>query len=248
MREADRGSEIMPQRNLLQNFDISQTTTLFYILLAGSAIAGSLLGTYLSPEWRWLHYLTKPTATAFLLHLTLSVHDPASRHYRNAIALGLFFAIGGDFFLMLPQDYFIAGLICFLLTHCAYIYALLSDHAAFKPAIFLGFAAIALMIISGLWSSLPAGMHIPVAIYAAALALMAALALNRAMNMTIADRNTKNAAKIAAFGAIFFVVSDTMLAYGRFRFDIPFNPLWVLGTYYTAQWCFARSVLRGTHG
>ena len=237
----------MSQRNLLQNSGISQTVTILYILLAGGAIAGSLLGAYLSPEWRWLHYLTKPTATGLLLVLTLSIHDPASLRYRNAIALGLAFAIGGDFFLMLPQDYFIAGLICFLLTHCAYIYALLSDHAAFKPAVFLGFAVIAVLIISGLWNSLPDGMHIPVAIYAVALALMAALALNRAMNMTIADRNTKQAAKIAAFGGIFFVISDSILAYGRFRYDIPLNPLWVLGTYYAAQWCFARSVLRGTH-
>lgn len=237
----------MSQRNPLQNSGISQTATLLYLLLAIGAIAGALLGAHLSPEWRWLHYLTKPTATALLLVLTLSVSNPASLRYRNAIALGLAFAIGGDFFLMLPQDYFMAGLICFLLTHCAYIYALLSDHAAFKPAVFLGFSVIAVLIITGLWNSLPDGMHIPVAIYAAALALMAALALNRAMNMTIADRNTKQAAKIAAFGGIFFVISDSILAYGRFRYDIPLTSLWVLGTYYAAQWCFARSVLRDTH-
>ena len=226
---------------------ISPAATWLYILLACGAIAGALLGTYLNPEWRWLHYLTKPTATALLLVLTLSVSNPASRHYRNAITLGLTFAIGGDFFLMLPQDYFMAGLICFLLTHCAYIYALLSDHAAFKPSVFLGFAVIAVLIITGLWNNLPDGLHIPVAIYALALALMAAFALNRAMNMTIADRNTKQAAKIAAFGGIFFVISDSILAYGRFRYDIPLNSLWVLGTYYAAQWCFARSVLRDTH-
>jgi len=233
--------------NTSQTINNHHTATVIYILLATAAIAGALLGSSLNLEWRWLHYLTKPTATAFLLFLTLQIKHPASRHYRNAIALGLVFAIGGDFFLMLPQDYFMAGLICFLLTHCAYIYALLSDHAAFKPAVFIGFAAIALLIISGLWNSLPDGMHIPVAIYAVALALMAALALNRAINMTIADRNTKQAAKIAAFGGIFFVISDSILAYGRFRFDIPLNPVWVLGTYYAAQWCFARSVLRDTN-
>ncbi|MBX8801682.1 hypothetical protein HBA92_13065, partial [Ochrobactrum sp. MR28] len=78
-------------------------------------------------------------------------------------------------------------------------------------------------------------------------AKIAAFALNRAMNMTIADRNTKQTAKIAAFGGIFFVISDSILAYGRFRYDIPLNSLWVLGTYYAAQWCFARSVLRDPH-
>lgn len=214
-----------------------------YMLLAGSAIAGSLLATYANPQWQWLHYLTKPTATAFLLFLVLSISQPLSAHYRNAIALGLAFAIGGDFFLMLPGDYFLAGLICFLLTHCAYIYALLSDRSRFKPLIFIIFAAIALLIFVGLWGSLPNGMHIPVAIYAAALALMAALAINRAAGSATRAPAAQRAANIAAIGGVFFVISDSILAYGRFRFDIPLGPLWVLGTYYAAQWCFARSVL-----
>lgn len=40
---------------------------------------------------------------------------------------------------------------------------------------------------------------------------------------------------------LLFLVSDTVLAYGRFRWDIPLNAFWVLGTYYAAQWFFARS-------
>lgn len=214
-----------------------------YTLLAIGAIAGSLLGAYASPDWRWLHYLTKPTATALLLFLVLLMAPPVSLRYRNGIALGLAFAIGGDFFLMLPDDYFLEGLICFLLTHCAYIYALLSDRSDFKPLIFIVFALVAMLIFAGLWSSLPNGMHIPVAIYAAALALMAALAINRAVSSTTRTPAAQRAATIAALGGVLFVISDSILAYGRFRFDIPFSPLWVLGTYYAAQWCFARSVL-----
>ncbi len=216
--------------------------TLIYCLLAIAAIAGSLLGAAISPEWRWLHYLTKPTATALLLYYTVSVATPFSARYRNAIALGLAFAIGGDFFLMLPQDYFMAGLICFLLTHCAYIYALVTDRLPVKPLILLIFAVIALLIFVGLWQVLPAGMAIPVAIYAAALALMAALAVNRASVLPAPDQAQQQAANIAALGGVLFVISDTVLAYARYRFDIPFSPILVLGTYYAAQWCFARSV------
>ncbi|MDR0252961.1 MAG: lysoplasmalogenase [Brucellaceae bacterium] len=233
--------------NSAQTTNQYQKVTLLYSLLAGCVIAGALLAAAFSPEWRWLHYLTKPTATALLLMMTLSVRNPVSPRYRNAIALGLAFAIGGDFFLMLPQDYFMAGLICFLLTHCAYIYALVSERSAFKPLVFIGFALIALLIFTGLWHALPAGMYIPVAVYAAALALMAAFALNRALSLTTSDRAIQQAAKIAAIGGIFFVISDSILAYARFRFDIPLGSLWVLGTYYAAQWCFARSVLRDTN-
>ncbi|AIJ66201.1 yhhN-like family protein [Brucella suis] len=37
------------------------------------------------------------------------------------------------------------------------------------------------------------------------------------------------------------MVSDTLLAYGRFSLHIPLNAFWVLGTYYAAQFLFARS-------
>ncbi|WP_439271695.1 lysoplasmalogenase [Pseudochrobactrum sp. HB0163] len=226
----------------LKSRQTASIITLIYGLLAAGAIAGTLLGATIAPQWRWLHYLTKPAATALLLYYTLSLAAPFSARYRNAIALGLAFAIGGDFFLMLPQDYFLAGLICFLLTHCAYIYALLSDHLPVKPLIFTGFALIALLIFAGLWHTLPTGMAVPVAIYAAALALMAALAVNRAFCLPAAGKAQQQAAQIAALGSVLFVISDSILAYGRFRFDIPLNPLFVLGTYYAAQWCFARSV------
>lgn len=220
---------------------------LIYVILALAAITGALLAAYIDPHWRWMHYFTKPTATAFLLYLVLSTSNPVSVPYRNAIAWGLAFAIGGDIFLMLPQDYFLAGLICFLLTHCAYIYALTRDsRLAEKPLVFAGFAIVAFLIIIGLWQSLPAGMHIPVTIYAVILAVMAAQALSRALHLSSKSttQSPLKPANVAALGGIFFVISDSILAYGRFRFNIPFNSLWVLGTYYTAQWCFARSVIR----
>lgn len=44
-----------------------------------------------------------------------------------------------------------------------------------------------------------------------------------------------------AIGGVFFLISDTILAYGRFRWIIPGQSLWVLGSYYIAQWLFARS-------
>ncbi|WP_234430378.1 lysoplasmalogenase family protein, partial [Brucella melitensis] len=49
------------------------------------------------------------------------------------------------------------------------------------------------------------------------------------------------AAWLAAAGGFFFMVSDTFLAYGRFSLHIPLNAFWVLGTYYAAQFLFARS-------
>ncbi|PQA73501.1 lysoplasmalogenase [Brucella oryzae] len=231
----------MRRRGLLE-FGRNRTLYGLFLFCAVCAIAGSLM-SYSGEDsaWRWLHYLTKPTATLLLLAAVLCAGHPKSKSYGFAVAFGLAFAALGDFFLMLPGDYFMAGLICFLITHCAYIYAL-CRHARFAAhkGIFILFAIAALAIIAGLWSSLPTSLKIPVIIYAAALGVMAAQAMSRAIGIT-PETPQRYAAWLAAAGGLFFMASDTLLAYGRFSLDIPLNGLWVLATYYTAQFLFARS-------
>ncbi len=219
----------MRRKGLLE-FGRNRTLYGLFLFCAICAIAGSLM-SYSGEDsaWRWLHYLTKPTATLLLLAAVLCAERPKSKSYGFAVAFGLAFAALGDFFLMLPGDYFMAGLICFLITHCAYIYAL-CRHTRFAAhkGVFVLFAIAALAIIAGLWSSLPTSMKIPVVIYAAALG-------------TEPETPQRHAAWLAAAGGLFFMASDTLLAYGRFSLDIPLNGLWVLATYYAAQFLFARS-------
>lgn len=211
-----------------------------FLVCAGLAILGSLLATSEHSLWRWLHYLTKPTATLLLLVVVLRNLTPSTRAYGTPVAIGLVFAAAGDVFLMLPGDYFLAGLVCFLLTHCAYIFALTRDaRFAAHLRVFGLFALIALLVVAGLWTSLPSPMRIPVVIYALALGAMAAQAISRARQLSGTAGDVT--ARYAAIGGLLFLASDTVLAYGRFRWDIPFNALWVLGTYYAAQWFFARS-------
>lgn len=231
----------MRRRGLLE-FAGNRTLYGLFLLCAVCAIAGSLLSySGETNAWRWLHYLTKPTATLLLLAAVLCAGRPRSKPYGFAIAFGLAFAALGDFFLMLPGDYFMAGLICFLITHCAYIYALCRDTGfATHKEVFVIFAIAALAIIAGLWPSLPVPLKIPVIIYAAALGVMAAHAISRALS-TEPQTPQRYAAWLAAAGGVFFMASDTLLAYGRFSLDIPLNGLWVLATYYAAQFLFARS-------
>ena len=210
-----------------------------FLLCVIGAIGGSLLASNHQGPWQWLHYLTKPTATALLIVMVL--RRGSAGIYARAIVAGLVFALAGDFFLMLPGDYFLWGLICFLLTHCAYIYALTRDARAFGSwPIFAGCAAVALIMVAGLWNAVPGAMRFPVAVYAAALAFMAAQAVSRAGEMSQGTPIAATA-RLAAIGGVLFLISDTILAYGRFRWVIPAQPLWVLGSYYAAQWLFARS-------
>lgn len=215
-----------------------------FFFCAAIAIAASLLGDGHAIA-RWLHYLTKPTATLLLLVLVLRNVNAAHRSYALSIALGLGFAAAGDFFLMLPGDYFLFGLVCFLLTHCAYIHALTRDaRLAARWPVFLLFAIVALAMVAGLWAAVPATMRLPVAAYAAVLAIMAAQAISRAIDLP-PGTPARAGARLAAVGGVLFMISDTVLAYGRFRWSIPGGALWVLGTYYAAQWLFARSTLKG---
>nr|WP_256202265.1 lysoplasmalogenase family protein [Stenotrophomonas pictorum] len=90
------------------------------VLTAGIVIAaaGAILGGMAGGAWLPLHYVGKPLATLLILGVAATAVD-ADRRYRRWIVLGLVFSLMGDVWLMLPGDYFVAGLIAFLLAHLA---------------------------------------------------------------------------------------------------------------------------------
>jgi uncharacterized membrane protein YhhN len=50
------------------------------------------------------------------------------------------------------------------------------------------------------------------------------------------------------FGALFFVVSDSLLAINKFIMPLPYSGVLVLGTYYSAQECILLGWVRGQNG
>ena len=76
---------------------------------------------------------------------------------------------------------------------------------------------------------LPPALRLPVAVYAFAAVTMAAQAMGRYLRLRTA------AAKLAALGGIFFLVSDGLLAMDRFWARIPYAAVVVLVPYYVAQ-------------
>lgn len=215
------------------------------VLAALGAIVGSQLASGDAIDgWHWLHWACKPLATFLILWSTWHVRHPVSVAYRHWIGLGMVFSLAGDVFLMLPLDGFVAGLVAFLIGHLCFLRALLSDSRFAKPwwplLATLGFGAINLWL---LWPILPAALHAPVVVYVVVLTSMGGQAVARAW----AQRQgvLAGAARWAALGALSFMLSDTLLAWNRFRVAIPWSPLWILATYYVALWCLARSVRRG---
>ena len=149
-------------------------------------------------------------------------------------------SLAGDAFLMFP-GFFIPGLVAFLLAHLAYIALLRQDAPLFaSPRAWLGVGALALLAYAVLWTGgLPAGLRAPVAAYVLAIAVMAALAMGRAVVLG------NIAARLVALGAVFFLVSDTTLAINRFVTPLPHSAVWVLSSYYAAQCLIVIGWLRG---
>lgn len=185
----------------------------------------------------WL-YAFKPTATVLLAAAVVLAPRPAvPDRYKGAIAAGLAASLVGDVFLMLPGDFFLSGLLAFLVAHGCYLIAFAAGvRLAARPLPFVVYAAVGAAVLAVLWPS--ASPRAAVAVYSVALCAMAAQAAARWSVL----RTT--AAALAALGAAVFVISDTVLAFGRFRGPVPHGGVWVLSTYYLAQLAIAGSALR----
>ena len=205
------------------------------LLAACAAIAGALLAAH-SPDGRWLHWIAKPLATALVFALAWRARPAVSARYRHFVLAGIACSLAGDVLLMLPGDLFVPGLVAFLLGHACFIAALLGDSRFAVPAWpLLACLAYGIANLVALWGAIAAPLRVPVVVYVAVLCSMAGQALARALRGDAP-------ARLAARGALLFMLSDSVLAWDRFRGPLPLASLWVLATYYLALWWIARSV------
>ncbi|MFQ6609767.1 MAG: lysoplasmalogenase [Fidelibacterota bacterium] len=185
---------------------------------------------------RILVYIFKPLMT--ILIILIAVIQPGSQPdiYRYAIITGLIFSLAGDIFLMFPDTRFLSGLVSFLIAHLAYIFAF-TRGIGFGTTLYI---ALPLVIIGGLmFRYLFPGlgkMKLPVLVYLVAIIMMAWQAWERW------DVIGQWYVMSAAIGALFFVVSDSLIAINRFRFQFKSARAWVLITYLIAQLLIAFSV------
>lgn len=181
-----------------------------------------------------LIYVAKPAVT-ILIGLIAWAGRPEHPGYRHRLLVGIALSLAGDVFLMLPGSWFVPGLGCFLGAHLAYISAFAAGSGMrLAWAALLPFAAFAAAFLGALWPGL-GGMAGPVSAYVGAIVVMAWQAWGRAL-----ERRTA-AALLAAVGAVFFVASDAILAWNRFRAPLAWAGWAITVTYVTAQWLIARS-------
>ncbi|HEX6704411.1 MAG TPA: lysoplasmalogenase [Albitalea sp.] len=218
-------------------------------VLAGLALASALLAIaagvgVLAPGWL---FVFKPLTTVLIIvHASRREAGPA-RHW---ILAGLLLSLGGDVALLWPGRGFLPGLVCFLLAHAAYLVAFTREQRlAARPMPFVAYAVVAGSILAVLWPGVPGPLRAPVVAYVLFLAAMAAQAAVVWRGAARAGPAASRA-KVLALGGALFVASDALLATNKFHGALPWAPLWILATYWAAQWCIASwpAARRTSHG
>ena len=213
--------------------------TAFWFLIGVAAVAALVDWVAVARDDTRLEYAAKP---AVLVALVLAaVVLPASHtdlvHRQWWFVAALVCCLAGDVLLMVPLDLFVPGLAAFLVGHVLYIVGFLQPPSppgvppfAFSPT-GLVVAALVLAVVAAvpayaIFRSLvrtgQTGLVAPVACYLVAIATMAVLAANVGV-------------PVAAAGGALFVVSDTVLATGRFVRPLRGGDVVVHVTYHLAQ-------------
>jgi uncharacterized membrane protein YhhN len=183
-----------------------------------------------------LAFVFKPLTTL----LVIARAGPRGRDtalVRRGVLAGLALSLAGDVALLWPKQGFLPGLIAFLLAHLA-LSAFTRVRRLARPAWpFAIYALVAATILAVLWRGVPAALRVPVAAYVVCLVSMAA----QAAAVWHGARGTESESRSAwlAVGGALFVTSDALLAVDKFMMPLPAASLWILASYWAAQWCIA---------
>ena len=195
-------------------------TLLFFVFLVLNIV---------SVEWGFELgiYLTKPLLIPLLAWTLIGFKWDRVRW----ICLGLLFSWIGDILLMLPIDGFVVGLISFLIAHHYYIRHLFGQWNAkevpFRPVYLLG-VTMYLIVLIGILFPVLGDMKIPVIVYGLVISTMLLFALHTEQ-------------RGYQLGALFFVLSDSLLAINKFHTPLPLAGLLVMSTYGLAQYYIVKT-------
>ena len=210
------------------------------LALAAALVVSATLAILAAP-WALatpaLAFVFKPLATLCVIAYAAGRGRGRGEPARGWVLAGLWLSLAGDVALLWPKEGFLPGLVSFLLAHLAYLVAFtrVQRFAAWWPA-FVAYALVAGLILARLWPGVPAALQVPVIAYVACLASMAAQA---AVVWRRGDALDKRRSAVLAVGGALFVASDAILATNKFAGPVPMASLWILSSYWAAQWCIA---------
>jgi len=172
-----------------------------------------------------LHFLFKAMPIFLLM---LASFQFTSGHTRLLLLITLVFSAAGDILLALTfENSFLFGLGAFLIAQIFYQIHFW-PYRNWKRWKWLPIGAVVLFALVILNLLLPKldKMQIPVLIYMLVICLMAISAV-----MAVNKQHK------AMYGAIIFLVSDTLIAWNLFLEPVAYASYWIMFTYYLAQYC-----------
>lgn len=212
-------------------------TALLYLCTAVVAI-----GDWLAVRGRYFHleYLLKPATLALLILAAASSDLPGTKAW---VLAALALSLVGDVALMMSPDetgridpLFLGGLTAFLFAHVCYLgaFAAYGVHAGYAGvgAVIAGVVAAVVLPRIVVAARRIGGVALASTVVAYALVLGGMVAL--AVGTT---------AELTAVGGVLFLVSDTVLAWGRMVAPVPQGPVTVAVTYHLAQLCLVLGML-----
>lgn len=190
-----------------------------------------------------LHYIAKPLLLPMLMGWLL--FSKAKSNGWKLLLAGLVFSWLGDIALLLEDKWpmlFIAGLGCFLLTHVIYIVYFLSIRSSAPsllkkyPWLFIPVAAYGITLVTILYPSLGT-LKVPVIAYATVICTMLICSLH------IYPKLNRKSGCLFISGAVFFVVSDSLLAVNKFYESFSGAGVLIMLTYCLAQYCIVKACI-----
>ena len=162
---------------------------------------------------------------------------------KKILLTALFFSWVGDVVLLFADKgtiFFIIGLVSFLVAHLLYILLFMKLQKV-KTTKYLPYSILVLVylfrLLSFLWNDL-GELKIPVILYACILSTMLLFAIK---GKFVWEKHNGN---YILFGAIFFVLSDSLLAINKFHSPIPIASFLIMSTYLAAQFLLVFGILK----
>ncbi|RLD25427.1 MAG: lysoplasmalogenase [Bacteroidetes bacterium] len=188
-----------------------------------------------------MYYFTKPAILTLLIIYFWLQSKHLERNTKNITLLALVFSLIGDILLMFVDkspNYFTGGLVAFLLAHLMYIMVFLRSRN--KTAYALPIIVLLFIYASGIFYLLKDGLGellIPVLLYLIVILTMVVTAFLR-------KRSNRNSYILIFAGALFFMISDSILALNKFYLPLPFSNISIMLTYALAQYLIVLGILK----
>jgi len=231
----------------IKNTSMKRDTTKVLIALFFLLATGNLISHLFAVDW--LEYATKPLLMILLLLIFTSSYKGRKYTPFRLTVMALFFSWLGDIFLLfqpMNENLFIFGLLSFLIAHIFYIidyrklkFDVKKDD---KSRTFINVRIVFLILIGiALYSILfnhIGDLKIPIFIYTLVIITMAIAAVQRK------GWTDDKSFLLIYFGALLFIMSDSMIAINKFIEPIIYGRVLIMLTYILAQYLIIQGILK----